>query len=50
MLYQGISSPRDTDIFQENLDSLEARVTRWGMEFNVNKSKILIFKLHKQLS
>ena len=43
LLYQEISTTGDIDSFQQNLDALGRWATKWGMEFNVNKSKILIF-------
>ena len=43
LLYQEVTTTQDMRLFQHNLTSLGAWAMRWGMEFNVNKSKIIAF-------
>ena len=42
-MYQTIKCSNDTLKFQENLTALSTWADRWGMDFNVKKSKILLF-------
>ena len=41
--YQEVSTTLDVELVQQNLTMLEAWAPKWGMHFNINKSKILVF-------
>ena len=43
LIYQPIRSKLDSIKFQHNLDALCSWANRWGMSFNLEKSKILVF-------
>ena len=49
LLYQEVANNNDLETFQENLNSLGTWATRWGMDFNVSKSKIMIFNSNKTI-
>ena len=43
LVYKKIHSLNDCRKFQQNLDSLSAWSKKWGMSFNISKSKIISF-------
>jgi len=45
IVYQEISSSEDCKRFQQNLNSLSTWAEKWGMSFNISKSKIISFNL-----
>lgn len=44
LLYQPVSDDQDRLRFQRNIDAAGSWASKWGMEFNVKKSKIMAFK------
>ena len=42
-MYQTIQGYQDTNRFQNNLNALAHWANRWGMAFNIKKSKIIAF-------
>jgi len=43
LVYQEISLSKDYKRFQHNLDSLSTWADKWGISFNISKSKIISF-------
>lgn len=43
LLYQAVNNIEDAQRFQLNLDALSTWAERWGMSFNIAKSKIIAF-------
>ena len=49
LMYQAIKCSRETLKFQENLTALWKWADRWEIDFNVKKSKILLFNSRDKL-
>jgi len=50
LVYQKNSSSKDCKRFQRNLDSLSTWADKWGMLFNISKSKIISFNPKTDIS